>query len=198
MTLSKRAFDLFWAVLGMLFLWPLFLVIALLIKLEDGGPVFFRQERVGYLGKLFQIWKFRTMVVNAERFGGQLTVGEDRRITRVGHWLRDLKLDEFPQLFNVLRGEMSFVGPRPEVLKYVEIYTTEQRRVLELVPGITDMASIKYRRESELLAQATDPERVYITRIMPDKIALNLAYAAQANVWRDLMVILKTLGSLGS
>ena len=133
------------------------------------------------------------MVPNAEKLGKQITIGRDSRITAVGHWLRKLKLDELPQLLNVLVGEMSFVGPRPEVPRYVALYTAEQRRVLDLVPGITDMASIEYRNESEILAQSPDPEQVYINEIMPEKIRINLAYAAEGNVWRDLGVILRTL-----
>jgi len=190
---SKRLFDLFWSILGLLILWPLFLVVALLIKLDDKGPVFFRQERVGYKGRPFRIWKFRTMVVDAEKIGKPLTVGRDPRITRVGYWLRKFKLDELPQLFNVLVGEMSLVGPRPEVPKYVALYTPEQRKVLDLVPGITDPASIKYRDESEILGRSPDPDRTYLEEIMPEKIRLNLEYAAHATVWSDFIIVLKTL-----
>jgi len=193
MRLSKRLFDLFWTMAGLCLLWPLFLVIALLIKRHDGGPVFFRQERVGHKGHSFRIWKFRTMVVDAEKLGMPLTIGQDPRITPVGFWLRKYKLDELPQLFNVLTGEMSLVGPRPEVPDYVALYTPEQRAVLELVPGITDPASIKFRRENELLAQALDPVRAYVKEIAPEKIQLNLEYAAQATVWRDFVIILRTL-----
>ncbi|MDH7578545.1 MAG: sugar transferase [Bacillota bacterium] len=196
MSLSKRAFDLFWATLGLLMLSPLFVVIAVLIKLEDKGPVFFRQERVGYRGKSFRIWKFRTMVIDAEKCGGQLTVGRDPRITRVGYWLRKTKLDELPQLINVLLGEMSLVGPRPEVPLYVSLYTPEQRRVLDLVPGITDPASITYRNESEVLARSGYPEQKYIEEIMPEKIRINLNYAAKATVWSDIWVIIQTIFSL--
>ncbi|RIH84451.1 sugar transferase [Calidithermus roseus] len=190
---AKRLFDLAAATLGIILLLPLFLLLALLIKLDDWGPVFFRQERVGYRGKPFRIWKFRSMVVNAPKLGGVLTVGRDPRITRVGYWLRKFKLDELPQLFNVFLGEMSFVGPRPEVAKYVALYTPDQRRVLELVPGITDLASIKYRNESEVLAKSPDPERTYIEEVMPEKIRINLEYACQASIGSDLMVILQTL-----
>lgn len=193
MTLAKRLFDLFWTVLGLAVLWPLFLLLALVIKLDDGGPVFFRQERVGRRGRRFRMMKFRTMVVDAERRGQLLTVGRDPRTTRVGCWTRRLKLDELPQLFNVLAGDMSLIGPRPEVPRYVALYTPDQQRVLQLTPGITDRASIRYRNESELLAQAADPERFYIDHIMPEKIRLNLEYAAQATLWTDLLVILNTL-----
>ena len=193
MTTAKRLFDVFWTVLGLAVLWPLFLLLALVIRLGDGGPVFFRQERVGRRGRRFRIIKFRTMVVDAERRGELLTVGRDPRTTRVGSWARRFKLDELPQLLNVLAGDMSLVGPRPEVPRYVALYTPDQRRVLELTPGITDRASIRYRNESELLAQAVDPERFYIDQVMPDKIRLNLEYAAQATLLRDVLVILNTL-----
>lgn len=193
MKLGKRLFDLFWSTLGLLTLWPLFLIIAILIKLDDGGPVFYRQERVGYKGRPFKIWKFRTMIVNAEKVGKPLTVGRDPRITRVGYWLRKFKLDELPQLINVFLGEMSLVGPRPEVPKYVALYNAEQKRVLNLMPGITDPASIKFKDESELLAQASDPEKFYIEKIMPEKIRLNLEYAERATLWSDFLVILQTL-----
>jgi lipopolysaccharide/colanic/teichoic acid biosynthesis glycosyltransferase len=192
--MSKRLFDLFWATVGLLLLWPVFLVVAVLIKLEDRGPVFFRQVRVGWKGQSFRMWKFRTMVVDAERLGRAITVGRDPRITRVGHWLRATKVDELPQLLNVWLGEMSLVGPRPEVQKYVNLYTEDQRRVLELRPGITDLASVKYRRESEVLAAADDPDRAYVEEIMPEKIQINLEYAAQASLWGDFRVILMTLG----
>jgi len=179
-------------------LWPALLVIAVLIKLDDGGAVFFRQVRVGRGGRAFRVWKFRTMIPRAEQCGGPLTVGDDPRVTRVGRWLRHSKLDELPQLFNVLAGQMSLVGPRPEVPHYVALYTPDQRRVLDLVPGITDPASIAYRDESALLAQAPDWERQYVEVIMPEKIRLNLAYAARATRWKDFLVVVVTLLSLVS
>ena len=190
---TKRLFDIFWTSLGLLLLWPVFLVIALLIKIDDGGPVFYRQIRVGRGGKPFRIWKFRTMVVDADKIGGSLTIGRDPRITRTGYWLRKFKLDELPQLFNVLSGEMSLVGPRPEVPEYVARYTQDQKRVLELTPGITDPASIAYRNENEILASSDDPEAVYLSEIMPEKIRLNLQYAEKSTVWTDFLTILKTL-----
>jgi len=193
MSPAKRAFDLFWVLLGLAVVWPLFVLIAFLIKLEDGGAVFFRQKRVGYHGRAFRIWKFRTMVVEAEERGKPLTVGRDPRITRVGRWLRKTNLDELPQLINVVKGEMSLVGPRPEVPRYVALYTPEERKVLELIPGMTDPASIAYRSESELLAQVEDPERFYIAEIMPTKLRLNLDYARRATVISDCVVILRTL-----
>lgn len=192
----KRAFDIALSLCGLAFLWPLLLIIGLVIVVADGFPVVFRQKRVGYRGRLFGIRKFRTMVRDAELRGAPLTVGRDPRVTRVGFWLRKLKLDELPQLFNVLLGEMSFVGPRPEVPKYVDQYTVEQRRVLELVPGITDPASIRFRHESDILESSSSPEKKYIEDIMPQKIHLNLGYAARCNVFTDLLVILRTVASL--
>lgn len=192
---GKRVFDLCIAIPGLIFLSPLFLVVALLIKLDDGGPVFFLQERVGYRGRRFRIWKFRTMYVGAEQ-KGSLTIGEDPRITRVGRWLRKWKIDELPQLINVVLGEMSLVGPRPEVPKYVALYNEEQLRVLDLVPGITDPASISFRNESDILATVSDPEQVYVERIMPEKIRINLKYAEKATVWTDFIVIWRTLLAL--
>ncbi len=196
MTAGKRFLDVCGALIGLVALWPVGLVVALAITLEDGGPVFFRQERVGAGGRRFRIWKFRTMVVDAEQRGRPLTVGADPRVTRVGRWLRRHKLDELPQLLNVLAGEMSLVGPRPEVPRYVAHYTPEQQAVLRLIPGITDPASIRYYDESEHLARAADPERCYIEEIMPEKIRLNLEYAAHATPWTDLQVVLSTLRRL--
>lgn len=192
----KRLLDVFAAAIGLFFLWPLLLVIALLVKLGDRGPVFYRQERVGHRGTPFRIWKFRTMVVSADAKQQLITVGSDARITRVGYWLRKLKFDELGQLINVLKGEMSLVGPRPEVPKYVALYSDQQKEVLQFKPGITDPASIKYSNESELLAQAADPERKYVDEIMPDKIRINLEYAKSATVLTDVQVILKTLAKL--
>ncbi len=192
MSWTKRLFDVAISGVGLCLLAPFLTIIALVIKVGDGGPVFFRQHRVGYKGRIFEIWKFRTMMVDADRHGGVLTIGDDRRVTPAGRWLRAVKLDELPQLFNVLRGEMSLVGPRPEVPRYVSMYTDEQRRVLDIYPGITDVASVRFSRESELLGAASDPERVYIQEIMPEKIRLNLEYAASATVWRDFKVLLGT------
>ncbi len=189
---SKRIFDLFWTLSGLPFLIPVFLVIGLLIKIEDGGPVFFKQKRIGYKGKPFIMWKFRTMVVDAEKIGNLLTVGKDPRITRTGYYLRKFKLDELPQLFNVIKGEMSLVGPRPEVEKYVKLYSPEEYKVLDLLPGMTDPASLKYIDESEILAQSSDPEYTYINEVMPEKIRLNLEYAEKASLWTDFLVIIKT------
>jgi lipopolysaccharide/colanic/teichoic acid biosynthesis glycosyltransferase len=188
----KRIFDLFFTLIGLPFLLPFLAIIALMIKLEDGGPVFFIQRRIGYKGKPFYMWKFRTMVIDAEKKGSLITVGNDPRITRVGYFLRKYKLDEFPQLLNVLKGEMSLVGPRPEVEKYVVLYNSEQRKVLDIIPGMTDPASIKYVNENEILAQADDPEKTYIEKVMPEKIKLNLEYAEKATCWSDFLIIIKT------
>ena len=193
MTRAKRSFDLAFTFVGLLLTWPLFLLIAVLVKAEDGGPVFFRQERVGRGGRRFLMWKFRTMIPGAERIGLQLTTTGDARITRIGAWLRRQKLDELPQLFNVVAGQMTMVGPRPEVPKYVAMYTAKQRNVLELDPGITDRASIAFADESVLLAKVSDPERYYVERIVPEKIRLNLDYADRATPWRDLGIVLETI-----
>lgn len=193
MKIGKRLFDLVCTIPGLIILAPALLMIALLIWLDDRGPIFYRQERIGKGGRPFRIWKFRSMIINADKKGKLITVGGDPRISRIGFWLRKLKLDEFPQLFNVITGEMSLVGPRPEVPYYVDFYTQDQRRVLELIPGITDNASIKYRHENDLLAYSLDPERTYINEIMPEKIRLNMEYASRANVWQDILVILNTL-----
>ncbi|WP_243318783.1 sugar transferase [Geothrix paludis] len=191
-----RLFDFLGAILGLVLLSPGLLLIAALIWLVDGRPVFYRQVRVGRGGRPFRIWKFRTMVVDADRIGRPLTVSGDPRVTRTGAWLRRWKIDELPQLINVVMGDMGFVGPRPEVPRFVALYTETQRRVLDLRPGITDLASIAYRNESDLLDGLEDPEAHYIETILPDKIRINLDYAAKAGVWRNLKVILATLGLL--
>jgi lipopolysaccharide/colanic/teichoic acid biosynthesis glycosyltransferase len=189
----KRLLDLAIAVPGLIVLSPVLLLISVLIAIGDRGPVFFTQERVGKGGSRFRMYKFRTMITRAEKVGGQLTVRHDKRITRIGRLLRKTKIDELPQLLNVVFGDMSLVGPRPEVPRYVDMYTPEQREVLQLPPGITDPASIKYRSESDLLARSEDPERTYVEQIMPDKITLNLEYAEHASLAGDLRLILETL-----
>ena len=190
---SKRAFDVTGSALGILAALPLGLLIALLIKLADRGPIFFGQIRVGRHGKPFRIWKFRSMVVNAERSGASITGDDDPRITTVGRFLRKTKLDELPQLWNVFCGEMSLVGPRPEVPRYVERYTPEQRRILQFKPGITDIASLLFRNEEELLRGAQDLEQFYLRYCLPKKIELNQQYARRASLAADLWVILQTL-----
>lgn len=189
----KRLFDITASALGILALAPLLAVIALLIRLDSRGPVLFKQERIGRGGEAFTMFKFRTMRTDAEKVGGQLTVGRDPRITRVGHILRKSKLDELPQLFNVFLGEMSLVGPRPEVPKYVALYTEEQRRVLQVRPGVTDLASIEFRDENDLLENQADPEAFYVSHIMPRKLELNQAYIEKQGLFFDLWVIFKTV-----
>ena len=191
--IAKRAMDIAISAAALCVLWPVFLLIALAIVVDDPGPVFYRQVRVGRGGKPFRIFKFRTMVVDADKKGLSITVGRDSRITRVGAFLRKTKLDELAQLLNVLAGQMSFVGPRPEVPRYVELYTPYQRQVLLVRPGITDYASIAYRNENDLLAGADDPERMYIETIMPDKIELNMKYLREISPLTDVRLILRTV-----
>ncbi len=193
---SKRLFDFMLSLLGLFITIPIFLVVSLLIKLEDDGPIFYKQKRVGYKGKEFHIWKFRTMVVNADSLGRLITVGKDPRITKVGFWLRKFRIDEIPQLINVLKGEMSLVGPRPEVPKYLKFYDEEMRRILEYVPGMTDPTSLNFLDESEVLAKAEDPEEKYIKEILPLKVKQSLKYLERSNLWTDFLVILKTIFNL--
>lgn len=192
----KRAFDLFFASLGLVVLSPLFLVVGIAVWFSSPGPVIFRSRRVGRIGREFDLLKFRTMARDAPQSGPAITFGKDPRITQLGSFLRRTKIDELPQLLNVVLGHMSLVGPRPEVPEYVRLYTSEQRAVLNLVPGITDPASLKYARESELLGESEDPEAHYVQHVMPDKIRLNLEYAAHASVWTDFLLILKTLARI--
>ncbi len=193
----KRAFDLFFAAIGLLFLLPLFLVISICISLDSAGPVFFRQERVGRYGRIFRIHKFRTMRDGADKTGVLLTRSGDDRITRTGRFLRRYKLDELPQLFDVVRGEMSLVGARPEVPKYVEYYPAQIKTViLALRPGITDPASIIYKREEELLAASSDPERDYIEKVLPQKLKHYEEYARKRTLWCDVVLILRTLKAI--
>jgi lipopolysaccharide/colanic/teichoic acid biosynthesis glycosyltransferase len=189
--MAKRVFDLVLSAVGLLVLSPVLLAIALWVKLDSPGPVFFRQERIGRKGVPFRIHKFRTMTHGNQ--GAQITVGADRRITRAGQVLRRAKLDELPQLIDVLLGTMSLVGPRPEVPRYVALYPPELRdKVLSVRPGITDIASLEYRDESERLAQAADPEREYVDVVMPAKLALAARYVDQASLAFDLRLILRT------
>lgn len=189
--MAKRLFDLFFASLGLFVLWPLFLIISVLILIKDGFPIFYRQERVGRFGKPFKIWKFRTMKVQNQ--GPQLTVAGDKRITPLGQVLRKYKLDELPQLINVLVGEMSFVGPRPEVQKYVDLYNEEQKKILKIRPGLTDLASLKYINENDFLAKSDDPEYFYVNEVMPDKLRLNLKYLEENDLILDTKIIFATL-----
>ena len=189
----KRAMDIVISGCALLVIWPVLVLIALAIKIDDPGPVFYRQVRVGKNGKEFRIYKFRTMVVDADKKGLAITVGRDNRITRMGSLLRKTKLDELAQLINVFTGEMSFVGPRPEVPKYVNMYTPYQRQVLLVRPGITDYASIAYRNENDMLEGAEDPERMYIDVIMPDKIELNMKYLHEISPLADIRLIFSTI-----
>ena len=191
--MSKRVFDLLFSVVGLLVLCPLLLLLAIAVKLSSRGPVLFRQQRIGKAGRPFCIVKFRSMVVNAEKRGLGVTRDGDPRITALGRILRKCKLDELPQLWNVLVGDMSFVGPRPEIPRYVAHYTGEQNAVLTLKPGITDLATLEFRNEEELLRTAADTEKFYVEYCVPRKIKLNLAYADTANVWEDIKIILRTL-----
>ena len=193
----KRLFDVVSALFGLLLFGLPMLAIAAWIRVDSAGPVFFRQERVGRHGKLFRIHKFRTMTVDAEQRGPQLTVGADARVTRAGRLLRANRLDELPQFLDVLAGDMSLVGPRPDVPRYVDQWPPALReRVLAVRPGITDPASLKFRDEATLLAQAADPEREYMDVILPRKLALSADYADHASLWTDLAVIGRSVGVL--
>jgi len=201
--MGKRLFDIACAATALALLAPLLLALALWVRLDSPGPVLFRQQRVGRDSRPFAILKFRTMQVNAEAAGLQITVGQDPRITRAGSWLRRSKLDELPQLLNVLRGDMSMVGPRPEVPRYVALYPTDVREtVLSVRPGITDLASLAFRDESTLLAQSPDPERTYVEEILPTKLRYACDYVRQRSLWLDLHIIARTalavLGRQGS
>ena len=191
--MAKRLFDIVSSGIGLLYLAPVFVVMAIWIKLDSRGPVFYRQTRVGRYGRDFRIFKFRSMRVGSDK-GRQITVGErDPRITRSGYFIRRYKIDELPQLINVFLGDMSIVGPRPEVRKYVDLYSEEQRKVFQVRPGITDLASIKYRNENELLSQVDDPDTYYIDVIMPDKLAINLEYIRHQSFMGDIKIIFNTL-----
>jgi lipopolysaccharide/colanic/teichoic acid biosynthesis glycosyltransferase len=188
----KRILDIVFSCIILLFFLPIGILISLFIVVESKGGVFYRQRRVGRFGKEFSIYKFRTMRKNADS-AGKLTVGmRDPRITKIGFFLRKFKLDEFPQFLNVLKGEMSVVGPRPEVKEYVELYTVEQREILTVRPGITDLASLEYFEENELLGRSSDPQKTYIEEIMPAKILLNKKYIENPTVFQDLKIIWAT------
>lgn len=192
--MAKRLFDIVLAALGLLLLAPLLLLIAAWIRVDSAGPILFRQERVGRYGRPFLIHKFRTMRVDAPQLGLPITVGADSRITRAGRFLRRSKLDELPQLWDVLRGAMSLVGPRPEVPKYVALYPAAMRElILSVRPGITDPASAAFRDEATILAQASDPEREYVESVMPRKLALSSQYVLEQSLYRDVQVIMQTL-----
>jgi lipopolysaccharide/colanic/teichoic acid biosynthesis glycosyltransferase len=194
--MSKRLFDVLAATAGLIVLAPVMLAIALWIRLDSPGPALYRQRRVGRHGRLFDIYKFRTMVQRPDD-GRQLTVGQDPRITRAGRFLRRTKLDELPQLLNVVQGTMSLVGPRPEVPRYVDRYPPEVRQtVLSVAPGITDLAAILYKDENDILGRAPDPERAYVETILPVKLAYYQRYVRERSFWLDLHIIFRTLTAL--
>lgn len=191
----KRFFDIVSSFLGLLILSPFLLILSLAIIIESKGGVFFLQTRVGKNNLDFRIYKFRSMYNNSDK-KGLLTIGKDNRITKVGYFIRNYKLDEFAQLINVLKGEMSIVGPRPEVRKYVELYTTEQKNILNVKPGITDYASIEYANENEILGKSKDPEKKYIEEIMPHKLELNKKYLSNPSIIQDIKIIFLTIAKI--
>jgi lipopolysaccharide/colanic/teichoic acid biosynthesis glycosyltransferase len=193
---GKRLFDLVVSLFALILLSPILLLVAALVKITSKGPALFGQVRVGQNEKPFTIWKFRSMCLRAEELGPPITASGDRRITPFGAFLRKSKLDEVPQLWNVLKGDMSFVGPRPELHCYVVRYSTEQRRVLAVKPGITDLASLQYREEERLLKNCDDPERYYREIILPHKLTLNLQYMERVSLLQDLALILSTVRSV--
>lgn len=194
--MAKRIFDVFVSSTFIVILFPLFLLIAILIKHGSVGPVFYRGERVGRYGKIFRIFKFRTMVSNAEKLGGSSTADDDPRITKAGKILRKYKLDELPQILNVFWGQMSLVGPRPEVKKFVEMYSPKEMAILSVRPGITDWASIWNSDEGSILAGAEDPDRTYLELIRPEKIRLQLKYVENRSFWTDLTILFETVEKL--
>jgi len=192
----KRTFDIFSSLCGLLLISPVLAVIAVWIKLDSRGPVFYRGLRVGRYGRPFRILKFRTMVVDAEKLGASSTKEDDPRITRSGAFLRRFKFDELPQLWNVLVGEMSLVGPRPQVQWAVDLYSNEEKRLLNVRPGITDYASLKFRNEGEILKGADDPDEAYLRLIAPEKIRLGLWYVEHRSLWIDLRILWATVASV--
>lgn len=192
----KRLFDILASFIGLIIISPVFLILGIWIKLDSKGPVFYKQIRVGRENKDFFLYKFRSMRVGADKDGLITVGGRDPRVTRSGYYIRKYKLDEFPQLINVLKGDMSLVGPRPEVRKYVEMYTPEQMHVLDVRPGITDLASIRYRNENELLEKAEDPDKYYIEVIMQDKLRINLEYVRNHSFLYDIKLIFGTFWAI--
>lgn len=188
----KRLFDIVVSGLGLICLSPLFAAVAVCIKFDSKGPVFYRQERVGRYNRDFRLYKFRSMRPDSDKLGLITVGGRDPRVTRSGYYIRKYKLDELPQLINVFLGDMSLVGPRPEVRKYVDMYTPEQLKVLSVRPGITSLASIRYRNENDILAESDNPDKCYIEKIMPDKLSIDLEYVGKANLWNDIKLIFST------
>ena len=194
----KRIFDIVASGIGLILLSPLFIILTIWIKCDSTGSVFYRQIRVGRNNRDFQLLKFRSMRVGSDKKGLITVGGHDPRITRSGYYIRKYKLDEFPQLINVFKGDMSLVGPRPEVRKYVDMYTEEQMHVLDVRPGITDLASIRYRNENELLERVNDPDKYYVEVIMPDKLRINLEYVARHSFTFDIRLIFQTFRAIVS
>ena len=193
----KHLFDIIFSLFGLLLLLPLFIFIVVRIKLDSKGPIFYRGKRIGRFGKPFKIYKFSTMVADADKISGSPSAGDDDpRITKFGKTLRSYKLNELPQLINVLKGEMSFVGPRPEVEQYVNIFTEEEKAILNVRPGITDYASIKFHNEGEILSGSPDPDRTYEEEIRPEKLRLQLEYVRNHSLWVDFKILFKTLITL--
>ena len=189
----KRIFDLIFSIFFALISSPLMLIVAVIIKLYSPGKIIFKQKRVTEGGRVFEIFKFRTMVENAEKLGAQVTTGEDLRITKCGKWLRKLRIDEFPQIFNIIKGDLSFVGPRPEVVRYVKEYTPEMLATLLIPAGVTSTASILYKDEAKRLENAKNPDEVYIQEILPEKMKYNLDYIKKFGIIYDFKVIIKTV-----
>lgn len=188
----KRLFDIVFSFFGLLFLFPFLIIVIIVMVVSSRGPIFYKQLRVGRNNEDFFIFKFRTMYVDSDKQGLLTVGGRDSRVTTIGYYLRKFKLDELPQIVNVLIGDMSFVGPRPEVRKYVDLYNQEQMQVLNVRPGITDLASIEFRNENELLSNQEDPNSYYINVIMPKKLQINLDYLKKSNLFKDVWVIVKT------
>jgi lipopolysaccharide/colanic/teichoic acid biosynthesis glycosyltransferase len=191
--MTKRVFDLVFSVFGLVLLSPLVLALIVFVKIDSPGPVFYRGLRVGRYGKTFRIFKFRTMAEDAEKLGGTSTPEDDPRVTRVGRFLRKYKLDELPQILNVIAGEMSLVGPRPQVPWAVELYTQEERTILNARPGITDYASVRFRDEGEILRGSANPDKDYFEKIHPEKMRLSLEYVRKQSLWLDCQILWKTL-----
>ena len=194
--MAKRTFDILFSSIGLLFLSPLIILISIIIKFGSKGPILYKGTRVGRYGKLFKMLKFRTMVVNAEELGGSSTANNDPRITKTGKFLRKVKLDELPQLINVFKGEMSFVGPRPEVQHYVNMFTEEEKSILSVRPGITDWASLWNPDEGSVLAGSLDPEKTYMEKIRPEKIRLQLKYVNERSFFKDIKILFLTFGAI--
>ena len=192
----KRLFDILLSLIFLALLWPVFLLFAIWIAFDSKGGIFYSQFRVGRHNKDFRMFKFRTMRTGADAAGLLTVGGRDPRVTRAGYYLRKVKLDELPQLINILKGEMSFVGPRPEVRKYVDLYTKEQMEVLQVRPGLTDYASLEYFEENKLLENSDDPEKTYIEEIMPAKLSLNMKYIRERSLFVDFGIIFKTIARI--